>query len=40
MVMSPNILEMMSFRLSTRVTTRNYVHIQRKVDDVGLFVVF
>ena len=38
MIMSPNILEVMSFRMSTRVTTRNYVRSSRKMDDV--FVVF
>jgi len=30
MVMSPNILEVMSFRMLTRVTTRNYVHIPKE----------
>ena len=30
MVMSPNILEMMSFRLSTPVSTRNYVQIPKE----------
>jgi len=29
MVMSPNILEVMSFRISTRVNTRNYVQIPK-----------
>jgi len=39
MVMSPHYFRSdMSFRMSTRVTTRNYVQIPRKVDDV--FVVF
>jgi len=30
MVMSPNILEVMSFRMSTRVSTRNYVQIPKE----------
>ena len=30
MVMSPNILEVMSFRTSTRVSTRNYVQIPKE----------